>query len=127
MSASFRWEGVQEFNQGFDRYERRVRQAVYQVGQYWAAVFEEYAKTNAPWQDQTANARQSLHAFVEQLSDDTVRLYLSHGVEYGIWLEVRWQGRYAIIWPTIERHLEEIRLMLQRIFGTHRIARGSNF
>jgi hypothetical protein len=115
--VSFRWEGVQQFNQGFDTYERRVNQAVNQVALHWAAVFEEYAKTQAPWQDQTANARQSLHAFVEQLSGDTVRLYLAHGVEYGIWLEVKWQGRYAIIWPTIERHLEEIRLMLQRIFS----------
>jgi hypothetical protein len=112
-----RWEGVQQFNQGFIDYERRVNQAVFQVGQYWAAVFEEYSKTQAPWQDQTSNARQSLHAFVEELSNDTVRLYLSHGMPYGIYLETKWQGRYAIIWPTIERHLEEIRLMLQRIFS----------
>jgi hypothetical protein len=112
-----RWEGVQQFNQGFSDYERLVNQAVFQVGQYWAAVFEAFAKENAPWEDQTANARQSLHTFVEQLSDDTVRLYLSHGVEYGIWLEVRWNGKYAIIWPTIERHLEAIREMLQGIFG----------
>jgi hypothetical protein len=112
-----RWEGVQDFNQGFTDYERRVNQAVYQVAQYWQAIFEAYAKENAPWQDQTANARQSLHSFIEELSGDTVRLYLSHGVEYGVWLEVRWQGKYAIIWPTIERHLEEIRLMLQRIFS----------
>jgi hypothetical protein len=112
-----RWEGVQEFNQGITDYERRVNQAVYQVGQYWAAVFESHAKENAPWEDQTSNARASLHAFVEQLSDDTVRVYLSHGMDYGIYLETKWQGKYAIIWPTIERHLEEIRLMLQRIFG----------
>jgi hypothetical protein len=112
-----RWEGVQQFNQGFTDYERRVNQAVFQVGQYWAAVFEEYAKIHGPWEDQTSNARQSLHGFVEQLSGDTVRIYLSGGVFYQIWLEVKWQGRYAIIWPTIERHLEEIRLMLQRIFS----------
>lgn len=112
-----RWEGVQQFNQGFDNYERRVHQAVYQVAQYWQATFETYAKEHAPWGDVTGNARASLHSFIEDLSDDTVRLYLSHGVEYGIWLEVKWQGKYAIIWPTIERHLEEIRLMLQGIFG----------
>jgi hypothetical protein len=112
-----KWEGVQEFNQGFEDYERRLNQAVYQVGQYWAAVFEAYAKEHGPWGDVTGNARQSLHAFVEQLSGDTVRIYLSGGVFYQIWLETKWQGKYAIIWPTIERHLEEIRQMLQGIFS----------
>jgi uncharacterized phage-associated protein len=122
---SFRWEGVEEFNQGFLTYERRLKQALIQVGQYWAAVLEADAKENAPWTDQTANARQSLHAYVEELSDDTIRIYLSGGVFYQVWLETKWQGKYAIIWPTIEKHLEEIRLMLQRIFGTRRAPSSS--
>ena len=112
-----RWTGVEQFNQGFVSYERRVKQAVYQVGQYWAAVFEEYAKREAKWQDQTGNARASLHGFVEQLAGDTVRIYLSGGVFYQIFLETMKAGELSIIWPTIERHLEEIRLMLQRIFS----------
>lgn len=114
---SFRWTGVQEVNNGFDAYAKRLNDAVEQVGQYWAAVFEAYAKEHGPWEDQTGNARQSLHAFVERLSVDTVRIYLSGGVFYQIWLETKWQGKYAIIWPTIERHLEEVRLMLQRILS----------
>jgi hypothetical protein len=81
-----RWEGVQEFNQGFENHERRVNQAVRQIAQMWAAKLEAYMKTEASWQDQTANARQSLHTFIEELAGDTVRLYLSHGVFYGIFL-----------------------------------------
>ncbi|MDQ7034353.1 MAG: hypothetical protein Q9P01_05810, partial [Anaerolineae bacterium] len=58
-----------------------------------------------------------LHAWVDELSNDTVRLYLSHGlVDYGIYLETKYAGRYAIIWPTIQRHLPEIQKMLQEIF-----------
>jgi len=109
-------QGFDEMLARIDVYERRILQIVKQVAQYWQAVFEDYAKTNAAWVDRTANARQSLHAFIEELSGDVVRLYLSHGVDYGIYLEAGYAGRYSIIWPTIQRHLEPIREMLQEIF-----------
>ena len=114
---SIRWEGVDTMLNNLESYERRVRFAVRQVALFWAARLESYAKENAPWTDRTANARQSLHTWVEDLSQDTVRLYLSHGVNYGIYLEVRWAARFAIIWPSIQRHLPEIRQMLQEIFS----------
>lgn len=116
MRGSFRWEGTQQFSRNYPEYARRVKFAVRQVAMYFQAVFEAYAKTNAPWTDRTANARQSLHAWTEELAGDTVRLWLSHGVQYGIYLETRYAGRYAIIWPTINRHLPQIREMLQGIF-----------
>ncbi|MEL7435893.1 MAG: hypothetical protein AAFN11_18245 [Chloroflexota bacterium] len=114
MSARF--EGLNEIMQRITRYEQRIKQIVRQIAQFWQAKLEAYAKTNAPWTDQTANARQSLHAFIEELSGDTVRLYLSHGMDYGIYLETKYAGQYAIIWPTIQQHLEPIRRMLQDAF-----------
>lgn len=114
---SVRWEGFDNMQRRLNEYERRINQIIRQVAQYWQAVFESYAKENAPWQDQTGNARQSLHSFIEELSGDMVRLYLSHGVDYGIYLETKYAGRYAIIWPTIQRHIEPIRQMLQGIFS----------
>jgi hypothetical protein len=117
MSAQIRWSGTQQIKQGMDSYKARVRAALVAVAQYWGAVFERYAKENAPWNDQTANARQSLHTFIKELSDDSVALYLSHGVSYGQYLESRWSGRLAIVWPTIEAHLSEIAKMLKGIFG----------
>lgn len=115
-SSNFQWQGVDAMLNRLTLYQQRVVWAVKQVALYWAAVFEEYARSNAPWTDRTGNARQSLHAYVEELAGDTVRLYLSHGVFYGIFLEVKHAGRYAIIWPTIQRHLPAIQEMLQRIF-----------
>jgi len=114
---SVRWTGVEEIKRGFEEYGRSVLWAVKQVALYWQAVFVEYAIANAPWTDHTSNARQTLHAWIEELSNDTVRLYLSHGMDYGVFLETKYAGRYAIIWPTIQRHLEPIRQMLQGIFG----------
>jgi hypothetical protein len=33
---------------------------------------------------------------------------LFHTVEYGIWLEIRWDGRFAIIQPTLEHFGPEV-------------------
>jgi hypothetical protein len=73
--------------------------AVYTKG--FATEVEQYAKDNAPWEDRSGEARNGLRALGEQrLTKYTITLF--HTAEYGIWLEVRWDGRYAIIVPTIE-------------------------
>jgi len=112
-----RWYGIEEMQTNIRKYGEAARFAVVQVAQYWQPVIETFAKNNAPWTDRSANARQSLEAWVDDLSEDTVKLYLSHGMTYGIFLETRWAGRYAIIWPTLEQHLEPIAQMLRGIFG----------
>lgn len=111
------WRGAVEMGQNCTVYGDRVLAAVQAVADYFAPVFESYAKQNAPWTDRTGNARQALYAEVEQLSKDAVALYLAHGMAYGQYLEARWGGRYAIIWPTIQAHLQAISQMLQGIFG----------
>lgn len=111
------WSGFDDMFQQMETYVKKVEFALVQVANYFKAVFEKYAKDNAPWQDQTANARQTLHGWVDELSHDTVELYLSHGVDYGKNLEVIGAGKYAIIWPTIQAHLKQIEDMLKGIFG----------
>ena len=60
-----------------------------------------YMRANAPWEDRTGDARSGLFCTPEE-DVDAFNLYLFHTVDYGIWLEVRWGGYYAIIDPTIE-------------------------
>lgn len=74
----------------------------------WAGTMEGYSKSHAPWTDRTSHARQSLHSGVDSRGDQQV-LYLSHGVEYGIWLELAHGGNYAIVKPTTDVHLPRIR------------------
>lgn len=107
---------MSEIQRGLLEYERRVNSALMQLAEYLARIFEQEAKREAPWTDRTGNARQRLHAFTRAISQDVVEVWLSHGVEYGVYLETRFQGRYAIIWPTIEAHLAEIDRMLRAIF-----------
>lgn len=79
----------------------KVHRAAYVVAQRDAPSIENWMKTDAPWQDQTGNARNGLfaRAYIEA---DEIGIVLGHSVSYGIWLEVRWSGRYAIIQPAID-------------------------
>lgn len=62
---------------------------------------ENYARTNAPWTDRTGNARNGLFAAHTKIPMVEHRLIVYHTMPYGLWLEVRWSGRYAIIGPTM--------------------------
>lgn len=68
-----------------------------------AADILQYAKNNAPWQDQTGAARQGLGVEVTKSFGEVV-LNLYHTVDYGLWLEVIQNGRFATIMPTLEHY-----------------------
>lgn len=59
-------------------------------------------KREAPWQDRTGLARRELRHGIE-IDGTKVTLYLITGAPYGMYLELRWGGRYAIVSPTIPR------------------------
>ncbi len=61
----------------------------------------DYAKSNAPWQDRTGDARAGLDVDVSE-DVDAVIIQLYHTVDYGLWLEVIQNGEYAILLPTLE-------------------------
>lgn len=60
------------------------------------------ARGLAPWEDRTGDARAGLTALAVNDHGDVV-LTLFHTVEYGLWLEVIQNGRFASIMPTLER------------------------
>jgi len=82
---------------------------------HFAGVLEAYAKANAPWHDRTSNARQTLFSVVD-VEKERVILYLSHGMEYGVFLELCNAGRYAIILPTLEAHYEQIKQAMKDLY-----------
>jgi hypothetical protein len=78
--------------------EETLEEIVEQV----AEEVQDYAQQNAPWEDRTGEARDGLTA--ESFEDGGIlTIVLYHTVEYGVWLEVRNSGEYAIIIPTIEQ------------------------
>lgn len=83
---------------------------------YTAAIFrreeliaQAYMKQNAPWTDRTGNARSGLKATSQSdVAQGKFRLILYHSVPYGIWLEIKNQGRYRIIQPSVKHSGEHL-------------------
>lgn len=73
---------------------------------------ENHARSNAPWTDRTGNARNGLRAAHEKEPMVVHKLIVYHSMPYGIWLEVRWSGRYAIIGPTMAAIAPELAVLV---------------
>lgn len=112
-----KWEGEQDVLRNMEAFGRRVEAAVLAIAEYFAPIIESKAKENASWIDRTGNARAALHTVVIEMARGVVALYLYGGMDYNVWLELRWAGRYAIILPTMEAHYAPISKMLRETFS----------
>lgn len=73
-----------------------------------ASKMESWAKQSAPWTDRTGQARQRLTGQAYWENANIVVAAIAHQVDYGIWLELAHQRKYAILEKTIEEHRGEI-------------------
>jgi hypothetical protein len=83
----------------------------------FAQEMEQYAKENAPWEDHTHDARNGLRGNVFYRPGVDMGIILSHTVEYGQYLETANDGRYAILKPTVEKFMPDIKTALMQAFG----------
>lgn len=74
-----------------------------------ALKMQTYAQQNAPWTDRTGSARQRLQGGVEKRASGYA-IRISHGVDYGIWLELAHEKRFAIL-PDTLRYVGEEEIM----------------
>lgn len=88
---------------------------IYQVMRYHQPSITAQAKTNAPWTDDTGNARNGLNADVSVPAKYTYVLTLYGVVKYQIWLEVRFAGKYAIIMPTVKSYAPKVLASLHKL------------
>lgn len=94
----------------------KLNRAVGATMEYHAPGAESHAKNNAPWTDQTSNARNGLSA--RAYHDGSVHgIVVFHQVPYGIWLEVKQEGRFAIIMPTVLAYGPRVMQTLTNILG----------
>ena len=87
---------------GLTETESKAEAAIKKFAESGANKLEAYAKENARWQNRTGDARRRLKGSTEQVKNG-YRLSLAHGVDYGIWLELAMERRYAIIEETIQK------------------------
>lgn len=77
---------------------------------------QNYMRTNFPWQVRTGRAHQSLTA--SYTKDDTgFTIALSHGVSYGVYLELAHEKKYAITHPTAKAKAPEVMKNFQNLFN----------
>lgn len=90
-----------------ERAETKAQIAIKMFANEGAKKFQNYAKMNRPWTDRTGHARQRLIGWVETLAYKT-RIYIGHGVDYGIYLELCNERRFAILQPTVNACSKEV-------------------
>lgn len=123
--AKGRWivEPGLAFPQLMERYSKTIFLAGRRVAEERAKTILEYAKTNAPWQDRTGAARAGLKADVLDSPGVLTEIVLSHGVPYGVWLELAHGGKNAIIAKTIDAQAPLFMRDIQRMMNLKIIAK----
>lgn len=88
----------------------RAIQAIHATLRYWATQAMTIMRTEAHWTDNTGNARQGLMA-KDFVDGEGGSLVMWHSVPYGIWLEVRWHGKYAVVGPVMNQIAPRVQKM----------------
>jgi hypothetical protein len=100
---------------GLDGLNSKLDRAVAGVFLYHDSLTEAWMKNNAPWTDRTSAARNGLRAQAEHVPFKTYAIHIWHTVAYGIWLEVRFAGKNAILLPTLQDRGPKIMKTLVRL------------
>lgn len=90
----------------FDHADKKGMQYLARMSAYYSLRGETFAKSKASWTDRTGNARSGLTGEYSARigsTSATFEIDISHRVKYGIWLEVRFNQKYAIINKTVEK------------------------
>lgn len=96
--AEIRWES--SLVPQIEKLDPKMKAALTMYARTKANEYEAYMKANRKWTDRTNEAKNQLNAKVIS-SKNEITIVLSHGVDYGIWLELANEENYSIIKPTI--------------------------
>lgn len=91
--------------------ETKIQAAIRKYAETSAEKIEDYAKTNAKWENRTGDARRRMKGDALPVSTG-YKIRLAHGVSYGKWLELAHERKYAIIEESI------------RVVGTEEVMPG---
>lgn len=106
---------------GLESFGSKLDKGLQVVMKYHEPQAEGYMRSHAPWRDRTTNARNGLTA--KAISEGHRHVIVCfHQMPYGPWLEVRWDGRYRIIVPTIINQGREVMITVRGLLS--RLDRG---
>ena len=98
--AGFKMD-MSKLEKALDSMESKFDVAMRMKCEQYAQQLQTDAQVNAKWQNRTGEARRRLNGSYEPVVNG-YKLVLAHGVDYGIWLELAHEKRYAIIMQVIE-------------------------
>lgn len=104
--AGIKWDASGLLN-GLSEFSTKADAAMWMYVQTGATKMQNYTKKNRPWTDRTGAARQRLTGTPMTIPSG-YRIRLAHGVDYGVYLELAHEKKYAIINPTIQSEGPEI-------------------
>lgn len=87
---------------GLESLQERFAYAVVMECQTLSKEIESYAKVHRPWTDRSGLAKTNLRSIVSRPKSNLVRITLAHGVDYGVFLELANDQKYAVIRPTLQ-------------------------
>lgn len=98
---------------------------IYQVLLFHEPQLRSAAKHDAPWKDQTGNARQGHDAKVAVPSPNVYELILFNKISYALWLEILYSGKYANIMPTIRWYAPKVFASYRKLLDRMNIEKGT--
>lgn len=104
-----------------EEFDAKAKRAILMVFQYWGVKGTTEMRNGAKWVDRTGNARNGLQAIGTgaggdaRFSEGRFVLHFVHSMPYGVWLEIRWSGRYAIIGPTMASVAPRLAAMVAQV------------
>lgn len=99
---------VQAIIDNLHSYEGKLHDAIWLVTDTVAKSMAKWAQDNAIWENQSGNARQGLHGDAFWENSNTIVCSLSHTMEYGVWLELAHERKYAILEKSIGQYQDEL-------------------
>lgn len=107
MEFKFDDRSVAEVTANIKKFDEKMRAGLLLITKQVARKMEEWAKNNAKWTDRTGNARKGLTADANWDNYIELVVRMSHKVDYGVWLELAHERKYAILQPAIEKYKDE--------------------
>lgn len=107
---------TKQVEMGLAGYAIKVSAALKIYGETVSKKLETQAKQNRPWTDRTNRARLGLTGSSE-VNKDGLRIVLAHTVDYGVWLELAHEKRFAIVEPTVKQEAAGVKSGLNRLLN----------
>jgi len=114
-------QGLEQALRKLDVYAAGLKSGANLAAHEIALMLEGYAKSHHLWTVHTGNTTNSIRGTVAEASDEIIRVVLSAGMDYDVYLELAHEGKWAWLWPAIVACKETIRTILKKRLGAVRV------